>query len=230
MLLEDDYIDLRGFLEGDSNTPFRWQKTSLLKEPKPEEWLSVEYFQIRAREFLQNIEDLKLPQILSLDIDNHPKKSAVFTSCYPGRHRAKSVYLDFRHFVAVKEPSFFTRTISSVRKNLSQNEPVNLFLRDLKHQFHQETKISIIKDSKLASVDKLLNVWFNTQYFHAGTMDQIRDRRTILMRLEEEGAEHLLFWAVVNAAYPIKALYACVKDLRRVHAVELNAPDPLLIT
>ncbi len=105
MPIKDLYVNLEGFLEGSPLLPLNWTKCDLDTKPNENEWKSIEYYKIRSREFIQNVEDLKLPSGWSLSGDHDGSKTKVQTNIFPGRHRAKSLYLDYRHFTADKEPA-----------------------------------------------------------------------------------------------------------------------------
>jgi len=229
MAINDPYVNLSGFLEGSSELPMKWRRVELASQPQPKEWSSIEYFQLRAREFLQNVEDLRLPKMWSLSIDTGATKAKIVSNLFPGRHRAKSLYLDFRHFTANDEPSRFPRVVNSLRKNLKKGEPIDDFLVDVKDEFTEQSNYGMEVNGQDLSMSKLIEIWFNTEYFHAGRIARLRERQIWLMKLEADGAQQLLFWAVLSSVQSIKSLYACVKDMHRSEKSTVNCPDPRII-
>jgi len=229
MIQKDEHIDLSGFLEGSPDAPLHWREVDLRSDLRPEEWRSIEAYQLRAREFLLNVKDLGLRSLWSLDINSGGPKTKVAASIYPGRHRAKSLYLDFRHFLAHKEPSKFQRVIKALRRNLDNQDPIQVFLAQLKDKFIEDQNFGIKVSGRNFPMNTLIEIWFNTEFFHAGTQVQLELRQELLKALEEDSAHHLLLWAVVNAAHPVKCLYACVKDMSRDGGLKANCPDPRII-
>lgn len=229
MKIQDSDIDLAGFLEGSASCPLRWQVVGLNSDLSAEEWQAIEYYQLRAREFLLNVEDLKLPGLWSLTVDRGEAKASVRSNTYPGRHRVKSLYLDFRHFIADKEPSKFQRIINILVNHLDKIHPIQTFLAEIKQDFLRNTDLGISFNGRTLPLARLVNLWFNTEFFHAGRKEQIEERQEWLRVLPVEAAHQLLAWGVVNAAHTVKSLYACVKDLDRNGLAVVNCPDPLLI-
>ena len=225
--MQDAHVNLVGFLEGNRHAPLRWSSTVLCAEPTPEEWRSIYFYRIRSREYLANVEELGLGRTRSLSVDSGSERISVSASSYPGRHRAKSLYLDFRHFLAEKEPSKFERVVHLLRRYLAPEEPLQKFLLQLKQQFRNGQGANIDIAGQRVQAAELVRLWFNTELFHAGTHEQIQERDRWLKIMEDEGVHHLMFWAVVGAAHEIKALYACLKDLepggeRRVHCPDIR--------
>lgn len=222
-------MNLLGFLEGSREVPLRWSSTTLSAEPSPEEWRSIQYFRIRAREYLANVDDLGLGRRRTLSVNSGGERVAVSASSYPGRHRAKSLYLDFRHFVADREPSKFEKVVNLLRRHLRANEPLQKFLPKLKHEFAnpQNGNIEVAGDKR--PISELINIWFNTEFFHAGRADQMLERERWLKVMEDESVHHLMFWAVVGAAHEVKTLYACIKDLDQSGTRAVNCPDLRII-
>lgn len=229
MKIKNSYIDLAGFLEGSANCPLHWQAVGLNSDLSAEEWQAIEYFQLRAREFLLNVEDLKLPSLWSLMVDHGEVRASVRSNTYPGRHRVKSLYLDFRHFIADKEPSKFQRIINILVNHLDKTHPIQAFLSQLKQEFLQSIDLGISLNGRSLPVAQLLNLWFNTEFFHAGRKKQIDERHECLRVLHEEAVHQLLAWGVVRSAHTVKSLYACVKDLHRSGLIVVNCPDSRLI-
>lgn len=227
MPLQDKHINLAGFLEGGGW--LQWQTVDLKTALSSEEWRSIERFQVRAREFLLNVEDLNLSGLRSLEIDRAETKASARSNTYPGRHRAKSLYLDFRHFIANKEPAKFQRVINILKKHLDKAHPIQTFLDQIKDDFLRDGDFGITVHGRNLPMRELIDLWFNTDFFHAGQQEQIKEREEWLRSLQDEAAHHLLAWGVVNAAQEVKSLYACVKDLDRNGAFTVNCPDPKII-
>ncbi|WP_303909449.1 hypothetical protein [Thiohalomonas denitrificans] len=225
----DRQVNLAGFLEGDRSYPMRWQTVRLVSNLSQNDWRSIEHFQLRAREFLLNLEDLRLPRFWSLSIDRGGSKTNAQSNTFPGRHRVKSLYLDFRHFIADKEPSKFQRVINILSKNTDRTHPLQTFLSKLKKNFLRDIDLGIRINGRELPLAHLVTLWFNTEFFHAGREDQEQERHELLTVLQEDAAHQLLAWGVVNTAHTVKSLYACVKDLDRSGSLLVNCPDPRLI-
>jgi len=228
--ISDNHIDLNGFLEGDKVYPLQWRQIILNEELTNSEWTSVEYFKIRSREFLSNIEDLGLKSNRHLHVSRAGPKVNVKSDVYPNRHRAKSVYLDFRHFIANKEPSKFERVANIIKRYTSPDDLIHVFMNNLKKDFLKQENYGIKINRKSMTVSKLIDIWFNTEFFHAGDDAKIAERELWLKVLEKDSAYNLLFWAILQSAHPIKCLYACVTDLYRNRVKIVNCPDDWIIT
>ncbi|SDZ79623.1 hypothetical protein SAMN05216562_0370 [Microbulbifer marinus] len=229
MIMLDRHVNLKGFLEGGPCYPMHWHSVLLNANLSQDEWRCIEYFQIRAREFLLNVEDLKLPGFFSLSIDHGGQKVTVESNAFPGRHRVKSLYLDFRHFIADKEPSKFQRTVNILSKNIDRSNPLQTFLSELKRNFLREASFGITANGRELSVARLVDLWFNTEFFHAGREEQEKERLEWLAVLHDDAAHQLLLWGVINTTHTVKSLYACVKDLCRTGSLSVNCPDPRII-
>lgn len=229
MKIQDRYVNLAGFLEGDSSYPMFWQSVQLDANLSVDEWRSIKYFQLRAREFLLNVEDLRLPGAWSLSVDRGGAKARIVSNVYPGRHRAKSLFIDFRHFIADKEPSKFQRIVKILARNIDKSHPIQIFLSRLKQNFLRDIDYGISVNGNNLSLARLVHVWFNTEFFHAGRKEQVQEREDWLTILHDEAAHQLLAWGVVNAARTVKSLYACVKDLSPASSRSVNCPDSRLI-
>lgn len=227
MPIYDKYVNLAGFLEGGGW--LKWQTMNLNTPFSSEEWWSIQCFQVRAREFLLNVEDLKLSGIWSLDIDRAEARASARSNLYPGRHRAKSLYLDFRHFIADKEPAKFQRVVNILKKHLDGAHSIQTFLRQVTRNFLRDWDFGITVNGRTLPMGRLINLWFNTEFFHAGRDEQLKERQEWLKSVQDEAAHHLVAWGVVNAAQEVKSLYACVKDLDRNGACAVNCPDPRII-
>lgn len=225
MRMRDAHLDLKGFLEGNRDHPLQWFSISLAREPTSAEWRSFMYFQLRAREFLANVQDIDLGRFPSLAMNRSAQKASVIASAYPGRHRAKSLYLDFRHFLANREPSHFNKVVNALRRNIAEHQPVQEFLKDLKQQFIASQAPGVEFLGQNLKPEELIDVWFNTELFHAGRPDQNVDRQKWLEILEDDSAHQLMFWLIIRASHEVKCLYACVKDLREDGARTINCPD-----
>ena len=227
--MEDKHINLEGFLEGNEQAPLVWSKLELNSDLTDTEWLSIRHYKIRAREFLQNLEDLKLPRVYSLTIDSSNDIKSVITNLYPGRHRAKSIYLDFRHFIADKEPSKFELVVNIIKSHIDHDHLMQSYLKSLKRSFLQQQNDNITLNGKVLSANKIVNLWFNTEFFHAGDEYQNIDRMEILKSIEYEGGQNILFWSVITSQNHIKHLYACLKDLEENKCLYINCPDARII-
>jgi hypothetical protein len=184
MPISDKYIDLNGFLEGDDYYPLQWSTVTFESEPVDSEWDSIEWYKIKAREFLQNVSDLNLPDEWSLKVNRAGSKAIVKSNMYPNKHRAKSVYLDFRHFIAKKEPSQFQRVIRTLCKNIKMDDPLKVFLNQLNVRFIENKDYGIKTDGKSLTVAKLIKIWFNTEYFMQVTLTNKKIAQSGLLYLK----------------------------------------------
>lgn len=214
-------VNLAGFLEGGRRLP--WREVALSPELDPGEWRSIECFQARAREFLLNVSEFRGVNAMSLMRDT--PRMRVRVAGYPGRHRAKGLFLDFRHLLGNDEPGTFRKVRNIVRRRTS-DDALSKFLDGLNEQFLSTESDPSIKFMGAASTtEDLLVLWFNTEFFHSGNEEQVRHRELILERLEDDGAAPLLFWTVMRAALPVKGLYACAKELRRDGYLTVRCPN-----
>ena len=117
----------------------------------------------------------------------------------------------------------------SLCNNIKKDEPLQLFLNQLNRNFTEDKDHGIKINGKSLTVAKLINVWFNTEFFHSGNVNQQKDRALWLTVLEDRSAQKLLFWEILQTQHTIKSLYACLKDLKRGHSNILNCPDEQLI-
>lgn len=229
MLLSDNHVNLSGFLEGNSNLPLRWHQVPLETEPSAKEWEAIQHFQRRAREFLANIDDMDAKRVHSMSLNRGKLRATARTSGYPGRFRVKSLYLDFRHLLADKEPGQVNRVVNALCRRIDKAEPIQDFLKDIKKRFLIDQGAPIKLGELELRFDALIDLWFNTEFFHAGYPDQLRERQQWHDVLEDEAAHHLIFWAVVPSAHSIKCLYACAKDLKPEGQGTVNCPDVRII-
>lgn len=229
MMMNDKHVNMAGFLEGSPDCRFKWRVVDLISPPSEGEWRSIECFQVRAREFLHNVEDLHLPRILSLGMDNSGTRTTASSNTFPGRHRTKSLYVDFRHFIANDEPSNFHRVTNVLRKNLPREHSIQAFLSQLKGGFLDDGEFSISVSERSVSLLRLINLWFNTEVFHSGNEEQLIERQEWLRFLQDDAVHHILAWGVVNASHRVKLLYACSKDLDRNGMFQVNCPDEKII-
>ena len=214
-------IDLAGFLQGGRRLP--WREVAFSPELDAGEWRSIECFQTRAREFLLNASEFRRVNQLHLARDTPRVRVSVVG--YPGRHRAKGLFVDFRHLLADDEPGTFRRTRNIVRRRTT-DEALCAFLDGLNEGFLPTRDDPTIEFMGAAcSIEELLRLWFNTEFFHSGDSKQLAARERMLEVLDESGAGPLLFWTVVRTAHPVKGLYACVKELRRGGPLSVRCPD-----
>ena len=224
----DSQIDLAGFLEGSESLPLQWSGVPLSSELSLQHWESIEHYKLRAREFLSNVGDLNLGASWNLSVDRELTRARAEASGYPGRHRAKSLYLDFRHFTAVKEPANFSKVINILRQCVD-DETALTFLSQIRREFLVNDDLDIELNGEKLNLSKMLLLWFNTEFFHAGYANQVLERKKWLAVVEDESVAHLIYWAVVRASHPIKCLFACVKDLSQSGGLLLNCPDRRIV-
>lgn len=226
--MEDKYINLEGYLEGNEQAPLVWTSLELNSNLIESEWTRVEHFKIRAREFLQNIEDLNLPGLYSITIDTSENSKKANTNLYPGRHRAKSLYLDFRHFIGDKVPSKYELVANALKAHIDRDHYMQHYLNSLKKSFLKQENFNIQLNGKTLTATEIVNLWFNTEFFHKGKEKQELDRMEILKSLEYEGSQHILLWSIITSQHHIKQLYACLKDLE-TNTLFINCPDLKII-
>jgi hypothetical protein len=213
------------FLCGSPEAPYKWRRdVPLSRKLSSEEWVSFEYFKWRAAEFLMNIDDLKLPSVLNGSTLRHHvfgervNKGRFTSNAWPGRHRAKGLFLDFRPLILCKrndQRSNFGRAKNIVNRS-TDDKPLREFVKSISDSFLTETtELSV--DSRLSEEDRthsvkaLLDLWFNTYYFHSGTSEQSRRAGEIQTIFEREGIEQLLFFELIQAAHYVRCLYAVIE-------------------
>ena len=185
-----------------------------------EEWTAIHHFRWRATELLKNIEDLSLPNLHIGDHRMHYVQHEIVhigsyeSNIWPGRYRAKSLFLDLRPLLLQKGSDGlgnFYRTRNIILKHSRECSVLQEFLGYVKNGFlSSRYELSVDKDlpSELRSYDagELLDIWFNTQYFHSGKLDQVRKRREISSVFSADGIEQLLFSAAVGCSHYLQCL------------------------
>lgn len=228
MRIDDKHVVLNGLLGGSRATPYSWYKVELTRDLSEVEWNCIEMYKYRTQEFVQNIDDLSLPKIRQMNIDTSKEKARIKSNILPSRFREKSIYLDFRHFLADNEPSNFGRIANLVKKKTEEKTHIQKFIDQLKRQFLSIEKSLIDIDGVDYSARELVNLWFNTELFHSGYQEQIQLKKLWLERVEKTAVHELLFWSIINSEHQIKCLYACIKDLSK-GSMLLNCPDNRII-
>lgn len=223
ILVVKEKPDLSTFLcpQGKPNC---WEKADFEKQLTDEEWKSVSYFQFRAIDFLKNIEDLNLPRLKSLSGTFEDGKMKYSSGIYPGRHRAKSLYLDFRHFYANDEPSNLYKILKLVSRKVCKDSDAHYFYAGLKEKYGKWLKKRLDNNVREFSNENIINTWFYTEYFHAGKKDQRQERADILAAFFDESIQEKLFWEVVHVEHLIKTLYASLKDLEKASNTTVYYP------
>lgn len=215
--------DLSTFLcpQGQPNC---WENSPFQKQLTDQEWESILYFQFRAIDFLKNIEDLELPNLKTMSGTFEGGKRKYSSDIYPGRHRAKSLYLDFRHFYANDEPSNLKRILKIVSRKVGRDSDAYDFYANLKVMYEKWLKKRLDNNERRYSNENIINTWFYTEYFHAGHTNQRKERDDILSLFYDESIQQKLFWEVVHFEYVIKRLYASLKDLEQPHKTTVYYP------
>jgi hypothetical protein len=223
ILISKEKPDLSTFLCPQGN-PNCWEKADFEKQLTDVEWESVLYFQFRAIDFLENIEDLNLPRLRSLSGTFEDGRRKFRSGIYPGRHRAKSVYLDFRHFFANDEPSNFYKILKLVSKKVDKDSDAHEFYAGLREKYAKWLTKRLDKNDRNFSNEHIITTWFYTEYFHAGRKDQRQKRDDILAAFFDESIQEKLFWEVVHVEHLIKTLYASLRDLEKASKTTVYYP------
>lgn len=204
--------------------PNCWEKADFEKKLTDKEWETVSYFQFRAIDFVKNIEDLNLPRLKSLSGTFKDGKRKYSSGIYPGRHRAKSLYLDFRHFYANDEPSNFYKILKLASGKVSKDSDARDFYGGLKEKYRKWLKTRLDNNIHDFSNENIINTWFYTEYFHTGRKEQRQERNDILVAFFDESIQEKLFWELVHVEHLIKTLYASLRDLERASKTTVYYP------
>ncbi len=211
-----------GFLSGGSIAQFQWTKSKIFNDLSSEEWTCISHFLWRASEFLENVEDACSESVQSLSLDLHHvlsgkvNKGSAKSNTWPGRYRVKSIVLDFRPLMLKNSLGNLKRTRGVVHRH-TNNDVLKEFITKIKKQFLRD-RIEFSADDRFPleqreiSVDKLIDLWFNTFYFHDGNLDQIHRVRDIHTFFEGIGVEHILYFHLVSAAHYVRCLYAVLQN------------------
>jgi len=231
-----------GFLRGTAEVPFRWRHSvSIEAELSPDEWACIQTFQWRASEFLLNIDDLSLPNefIGSTELhhrDASGKHIGKFSSnIWPGRFRAKSLFMDFRPLLLQKGKSSignFYRTKNIVAKSTS-NAALKAFTNQVAASFlggsvNLSVDPALPEHRRAVTLNSLLDLWINAYYFHNGNAEQSRKREEMLAIFEVSGMEQVLFFELVLAAHQVRCLYAVVQN-SSPQSLYFSCPDERMV-
>jgi len=225
--ISDPYMDLTGFGEGSGSYRMYWysyevpESLPFGRDVKANEWFAIECFKLNARELISNIDDLKLTGLLNLSIDRTGEKTRIDSNTFPGKHRAKSLFMDFRHFTLQQDPSNF-RTVKNILKKLIPKEtgvPDELEIKT--NQFINGSRVEVQDDIS----NDLLELWFYSEYFHRNDAEKLYERESVLRKVYEEDVIHLLVFEVIQRSFAIKSLYAILKDFRHDNRI-LNLHNP----
>jgi hypothetical protein len=92
-----------------------------------------------------------------------------FQAKEPDIEDLRSFLLDFRRFIAPKEPVFISKVMNDILRFLSDDhlkEEVKKAQDEWKRIFHKMGDMSIIVDGKNLSPEYVLDLWINGFYFH----------------------------------------------------------------
>jgi hypothetical protein len=222
--INDPFIKINGIDEGSKWNRFNWYQVRpdfLLSE---EESKAIEFYKLYMRELVNNIEDAGLGSQLRMSLakDNKVRISSNF---FPGKHRSKSIFLDFRHFVATKSPCEFHRLCNILKKSFHPRKNPQLHIEFEKSGFLKGQNKEIKLFGQSISQSELIETWFNTQYFHADNNKRLSPIRSkILEHVYGEDVIHLLLYVVLINLKALKSIYAMVKDYTEENQL-LNLPD-----
>ncbi len=222
--ISDPYIKVERNLEGfDSNRSY-WTSSLLSTEPTEKQWRIIESYKFRVRELNENIVDLRLPQIHQTSIRRTANGAHVHAHGIPQKHRAKSLFLDFRHFLSDKEPSKFELVCNTIQE-LVATDSCNSFLRNMRKDWLKCSWQDGDFIDASVTAKTLFRVWFNTQYFHSGRDSQIEEKKQILERYDEETIRNLLVMSIVETRKYLVWVYCIVKDMDRNSENRYFLPD-----
>jgi hypothetical protein len=236
-----DYTLPKRFLCGDPDSPFHWRhKVPIERQLADAEWASLDLFRWRAAEFLANICDLDLPNNHTGSAtfhcgSNDQNKGSFSTNTWPGRHRAKGIFLDFRPLISKKggdSRGSFKRVKNIVSRSTSDHT-LKAFVEDCDAQFSERTvRFSIARclptHLQFRSLHDLIELWFNTISFHSGTPDQVEEMTRLLSIFTGEGIEQLLFFELLGISHDIRCLYAVIHHTAKSNPY-FSCPDQQLV-
>jgi hypothetical protein len=226
--ISDSHLDLRGFLEGSEHAPMRWFPCAPSSPFTPEELQRLEIFRVRAREYLKNHGSIETPNQHNLVTKSWSPKIKIETNIYPGKTRAKALYMDFRFLILDNEKSQAKSIINILKRRTQANPLLHRFLDTTKAHIVDDEAFSFNANGKTINLETFTNLKFNTEYFHVGDADQTADMKHINETFEEDSIQQLLFWAVYSKWYPVQCLYASVKDIES-ETSPILCPDPRIV-
>lgn len=232
MSLNDPYVDLDGLCEGGPSKPYKWSTIILNNNFSEYEWRQINNYIARTREFFANIYDVGVgSRRLNLLNDESTGKIQITDANYPGRHRAKSLYLDFRHFINQREPSHFNKVINTVKKQFTEKNMLDFFEAIKKNFDSNNPMISSFTGNEF-STNQYIDDWFNVEFFHSSLDEKAERIKELLLDFDAEGAQHLLFSSVISRSSHIRLFYACIKDMYRAMenaSLIFNCPDQIVV-
>jgi hypothetical protein len=237
MILDHYYQLPPDFLAGE-DARFAWVNVPVRGTLSTEDWTTFANFMWRASEFLKNVEDLALPNTHTGNLQSHyegGRKGQFSTNIWPGRYRAKSVILDFRPLLLQKGKdglANFYRNRNLVAKS-TDDQALLEFMDQIKRGFlANQIRLSIDRSIPLEIAEKssaeLIDLWFNTYYFHGGDLTQVQRVRDIMTLFEGEGIEQAIFFEVVQSAHSIRSLYGVLRQVVPRHPFFLRPSDVVL--
>ena len=102
------------------------------------------------------------------------------------------------------------------------------FVDDIRARFLTELhNLSVSDDSVLAqatSIKSLIDLWFNTSYFHVGNPKQVAAAMDLQSIFEREGIDQLIFFEIILVAHQVRCLYAVTQNTNRSNQY-FSCPD-----
>lgn len=222
--IRDSYIKINGLAEGSSVNRYYWDRCLPDNQLSEQEAQSICFFQEYARELILNIEDAGIKPMLNLSAENQDTIRVRYDG-FPGKHRAKGIFLDFRHFVATGSPCEYKRICNLIKKSFKAGSNAQVHIELIKNKFLNGRNEGLKLFGKSFSQRELIDVWFNTKYFHANDHDKKTPKRNeIEIHLYADDVVHLLLFCIMMNLNALKSVYTVIKDFSFKEQV-FNLPD-----
>jgi hypothetical protein len=184
--------------------------TTQMNEGQLEE---LELFRLPFSELWSNWESLKsLGLKLGGSFQNKGNGQVSGSSCGVEIHRLKGFYLDFRFFVAEKEPTQFFKVINKISGFCKDSR----LHKCLAHNRTSWKEAGVLHEWHGFKADELIKVMFNADLFHS---DKVLQPKSSLIResMSSELAHHLLTFSIYNRMLVIRNLNWIIKPLTVNH-------------
>ncbi|MBI3123949.1 MAG: hypothetical protein HYZ10_06055 [Ignavibacteriales bacterium] len=174
-------------------------------------WSAIDLFKIRFNILKENLADLDLGKLsFKIHMDENGFYSGKLASL-PNEFRLKGLYLDFRPFHHTKEKISVTK-ICELLTSLSSSKEYKQFIFGEKHKFESAFVLKgfIRYKGQKVSMNKLIDLWFYSYYFHFNRVAQLKNWQKYFA---DETFQSLLFLSVHESISILRKFYWSISDL-----------------
>ncbi|MEZ8757444.1 hypothetical protein AB4116_18010 [Vibrio splendidus] len=164
---------------------------------------SIDLFQYRASELIDNFEDIKnkgldVDGLLNFSFEGGKISGAGMNVC---RHRLKGLFVDFRFFVGNDEPTNFLRFHGSIGR-LSDDQGFRSTLRELKVGWKEKGMFDGWCDIPAL---EMIKIYFNAQAFHGEHIKE-KDFLNLIQSYDMKTLEFVLAMHISDRVQSIRHL------------------------